>query len=54
VVKLAVKTQVPRIVLSHLYREIDEKEIGKKAKGVGYKGDLVVGKDLMSFKLDRD
>lgn len=51
VVKLAVKTQIPKIILSHLYRETDENEIGKKASRAGYKGNLIVGKDLMSFKI---
>lgn len=51
IVQLAVKTQVPKIVLSHLYRETDEKEIRKKANQAGYRGDLIVGKDLMSFEI---
>ncbi len=51
IVKLAVETQVPKIVLSHLYRETDENEIRQKANQAGYKGDLIVGKDLMSFEI---
>ena len=52
VVELAVKTEVPRIILSHLYREIDENEIRQKATQAGYTGDLIVGKDLMSFEME--
>jgi ribonuclease BN (tRNA processing enzyme) len=51
VVELATKTNVPTIVLSHLYRETDENEIRQKANQVGYKGDLVVGRDLMRFDI---
>lgn len=51
IVKLAVETKVPRIILSHLYRETDENEIGQKAKQAGYKGNLIVGKDLMNFNI---
>ncbi|MBU1071341.1 ribonuclease Z [Patescibacteria group bacterium] len=51
IVDLATKTQVPTIVLSHLYRETDENEIRQKANQAGYKGDLIVGSDLMSFDL---
>lgn len=51
IIKLAVETQVPKIILSHLYRETDENEIRQKANQAGYKGDLIVGKDLMSFDI---
>lgn len=51
VVQLAVETQVPTMILSHLYRETDESEIRQKAQHLGYKGELIVGKDLMSFKI---
>ena len=51
VVQLAVKTNVPTIVLSHLYRETDENQIRKEARKAGYKGNLIVGKDRMSFNV---
>ena len=51
VVELASKTQVPKLVLSHLYRETDEKEIRQQASQSGYTGELIVGKDFMSFDI---
>jgi len=51
VVRLAVETQVPKLILSHLYRETDENEIRQKAVQAGYKGELIVGEDLMSFTM---
>ncbi len=51
VVALAVATQVPRIVCSHLYREIDEEEMNQRAIEAGYTGRLIVGQDLMTFEI---
>lgn len=53
IIELAVKTQVPRIVLSHLYRETDEQQINHLAQKSGYKGHLIVGQDLMKFEFPR-
>jgi ribonuclease BN (tRNA processing enzyme) len=49
ILELAAATQVPRIVCSHLYRELDEAEINDKARARGYDGRLIVGQDLMTF-----
>ena len=51
ILKLAVETQVPRIVCSHLYRELDEEEMNERASGQGYGGRLIIGQDLMSFEI---
>lgn len=51
IISLAVRTQVPTMVLSHLYRETDEVEICAKAKKAGYQGRLVVGRDLLEFAM---
>ena len=51
IVELAARTQVPRLVCSHLYRELDEEEMNAKAREKGYSGRLIVGQDLMTFDL---
>ena len=51
IVKLAVRTQVPRIVCSHLYRELDEEEMGARARDAGYQGRLIIGRDLMELEI---
>ncbi len=51
IVALAAATQVPRIVCSHLYRELDEERINQQARAEGYGGRLIVGRDLMTFEL---
>lgn len=50
-IELAVRTQVPRIVCSHLYRELDEDELNDRAHRGGYDGRFIVGRDLMTFQL---
>ncbi len=49
--ELAVRTQVPRIVCSHVYRELDEGELNGRAHREGYSGRFIVGRDLMTFQL---
>ena len=51
IVDLAVKTQVQKLVCSHLYRELDREKLQKEAERQGYKGEIIVGEDLMSFEL---
>ncbi len=51
IIALAAATRVPRIVCSHLYRELDEQRINDKARAKGYTGQLIVGRDLMTFEL---
>ena len=51
ILTLAAETQVPRIVCSHLYRELDEEEMNARARAEGYTGRLIVGRDLMTFEL---
>jgi ribonuclease BN (tRNA processing enzyme) len=50
-VSLAVETEARRIVGSHLYRELDEEDLGRRARGRGFTGRFVVGRDLMTFEL---
>ncbi len=51
ILELAVETRVPRIVCSHLYRELDEEAMNAKARARGYDGRLIVGRDLMEFAI---
>ncbi len=49
IIELAARTQVPRIVCSHLYRELDEDDLRCRARAAGYSGRLIVGCDFMTF-----
>lgn len=49
IVKLAVKSQVKKIIMSHLYKEYDTDDMNQIAKKAGYKGKFIKGEDLMSF-----
>ena len=51
IVELAARTQVPRIVCSHLYRELEEDDLNRRAQAAGYRGRLIVGQDGMTFEL---
>ena len=51
IVELAVKTQVGELVCSHLYRELDAGKLNALARKGGYKGNLIVGRDLMAFEV---
>jgi ribonuclease BN (tRNA processing enzyme) len=51
IVELAARTQVRRLVCSHLYRELDAGALGARAAKAGYTGELIVGEDGMSFDL---
>ena len=51
ILELATATRVPRIVCSHLYRELDKEEMNERARARGYEGRLIVGQDLMTFEL---
>lgn len=48
---LAAATRVPRLVCSHLYRELDEEALGQRARARGFNGRFIVGEDLMTFEL---
>ena len=50
IIELAARTQVPRIVCSHLYRELEEADLNRRARAAGYTGRLIVGRDLMTFE----
>lgn len=51
ILQVAVQSQPRVLVCSHLYRELDEKTLGMTALGRGYRGKLVVARDLMTFEL---
>ena len=51
IVRLAVASQAKTIACSHLYREIDAPKLQSLAESMGYKGTILVGRDLMSFVL---
>jgi ribonuclease BN (tRNA processing enzyme) len=49
IVQLAAASQAKSIVCSHLYREINAQRLQTLAEAAGYKGTIVVGRDLMTF-----
>lgn len=49
IINMAVMTQVGIMVCSHLYRDIDEERLNSLAIERGYKGKIVIGKDLMRW-----
>ena len=51
IVDLAARSQVRRLVCSHLYRPLDAAELGARAAKAGYTGELIVGEDGMTFEL---
>ncbi len=51
IVELAARTQVRRLVCSHLYRELDPGRLNALAAKAGYTGELIVGQDRMSFPI---
>lgn len=51
IVELAVATQAQQLICSHLYRDIDQKQIQAQAQQAGYTGTLLVGYDLLSLLL---
>lgn len=52
IVDLAVQSGAARIVCSHLYRDIDAALLGARAAERGFAGEILVGRDLMSFPLE--
>jgi ribonuclease BN (tRNA processing enzyme) len=51
IVELAAASQAKVIVCSHLYRELDAAKLQAAAVRKGYRGTLIVGRDLMTFVL---
>jgi ribonuclease BN (tRNA processing enzyme) len=51
IVELAVRSHVSRIVCSHLYRELDVRELGAQATSGGFTGEILLATDLMNFDL---
>ena len=51
IVLLAGASQAKTIVCSHLYREINVSDLQVRAVKAGYKGTILVGRDLISFVL---
>ena len=49
IVALAIATQAPRLVCSHLYRELDLAALARAAADGGYRGRLSIGRDLEAF-----
>jgi len=48
---LALKTQVKQLYCSHLYRELDSDELNLQASKLGYRGEIIIGQDLMEIEL---
>ncbi len=46
-VELAVATNTPTIICSHLYRELSAEELNAAARAKGYTGEFVIGEDKM-------
>ena len=51
IVDLAARTQVRRLVCSHLYRPLDAGALNTRAAKAGHTGELIVGEDRMIFGL---
>ena len=51
IVKLAARSQAKVIVCSHQYRELDANDLQRRANEAGYRGTIMIGRDLMSFVL---
>jgi len=51
IIELAVQTDVPRLVASHVYRELDVDFLMTEAVARGYRGDLSMGYDGMRIEL---
>ena len=51
IVSLAIASQAKTIVCSHLYRELDARQLQEQAAANKYEGTIVVGCDLMTFVL---
>jgi ribonuclease BN (tRNA processing enzyme) len=51
IVELAVASQARHIVCSHLYREIHAQQLQEQARRKGYRGEISVGYDLLTFLL---
>ena len=51
IVALAVASQAKTLVCSHLYRELNGKQLQEQASARNYEGTILVGRDLMSFVL---
>jgi ribonuclease BN (tRNA processing enzyme) len=51
IVQLAVASQAKMMICSHLYRELDAHHLQALAEAKGYRGTIVVGRDMMTFVL---
>lgn len=51
ILELATRTQVPRVVCSHLYRELEAEELNDRARRLGYNGEIIIAEDLMEIRL---
>ena len=51
IAQLAAQTQAHTLICSHLYRELDAEQLQKQAVEQGYRGNIIVGNDFMSFVL---
>ncbi len=51
ILELAARTQVRRLVCSHLYRELDSEDLNDRARRKGYSGEILIGEDLMEIPL---
>lgn len=49
IIDMAVMTQVEIMVCSHLYKDMDEEKLNSLAIERGYKGRIVIGRDLMKW-----
>ena len=54
IVQLAVASQAKFIICSHIFKEINSSYLQELARAGGYRGNIIVGYDLMSLPLDAD
>lgn len=51
IVELAVRSHPELLVLSHLYHDYDQPKLESLAASAGFRGKLVIGKDLLEFEV---
>ncbi len=51
IIELAIASQAGTLVCSHLYRDLNGEQLQQRAEAGGYRGKIIIGRDLMSFPL---
>lgn len=51
IIQTATLSQVGKIILTHVDRNLNDKYLNERAKDKGYKGEIIIGEDLMEIEL---